>query len=89
MHWLLVLQQLLIQDVTEEDPDERHPPKELQLFGDQGHGLVKARREQDRGSASAAGWPGRAHSTPQRAFRSEEGLQPATQGECEGKRTGA
>lgn len=47
MGWLLVLQQLLAQDVTEEDPDQRHSPQELQLLGDQGHGLVKARREQE------------------------------------------
>lgn len=42
MGWLLVLQRLLAQDVAEEDPDERHPPQELQLLGDQGHGLVEA-----------------------------------------------
>lgn len=47
MGWLLVLQQLLAQDVTEEDPDQRNTPQELQLLGDQGHGLVKARREQE------------------------------------------
>ena len=46
---LLGLQQLLAQDVAEEDPDERHPPQELQLLGDQGHGLVEAGREQERG----------------------------------------
>lgn len=52
--WLLVLQKLLVQDVTEEDPDQRHPPQELQLFGDQGHGLVKATREQETGAVSSA-----------------------------------
>lgn len=39
-----MLQQLLAQDVTEEDADERHSPQELQLFGDQVHRLVEARR---------------------------------------------
>lgn len=52
MGWLLVLQQLLAQDVAEEDPDERHPPQELQLLGDQGHGLVEAGREQEHGRVS-------------------------------------
>ena len=46
---LRVLQQLLAQDVAEEDPDERDPPQELQLLGDQGHGLIEPGQEQESG----------------------------------------
>lgn len=44
-----MLQQLLAEDVTEENADERHSPQELQLLGDQVHGLIEARTEQQTG----------------------------------------
>lgn len=55
-----MLQQLPAQDVTEENADERHRPQELQLLGDQVHGIIEARTDRD----TVSGLPGVCHQEP-------------------------